>query len=121
MKNNIITTVLIGILGAGSFAFAADNPLHGKIIALDAGHGNGETGAVNNRVLKADGTPVTEAEVNWDVVQTLETTLENTYGAHVVVAERYSTRRDRVNDAVAKCAAREANVPIQHVGECSRY
>ncbi len=95
---------LIATVGGG-MVFATDNPLHGKIIALDAGHGNGETGAVNNRVLKPDGTPVTEAEVNWDVAQALEIKLKNTYGAYVVVAERFSTRRDRVNDAVSKCAA----------------
>ncbi|MEK7060512.1 MAG: N-acetylmuramoyl-L-alanine amidase [Patescibacteria group bacterium] len=48
---------------------------------------------------------ITEAEVNLDVVQALKTKLETFYGAYVVVAERFSTRRDRVNDAVAKCAA----------------
>lgn len=89
---------LIATMGGG-IVFATDNPLHGKIIALDAGHGGGETGAVNQTY------QVAEADVNLDVVAALETKLETFYGAYVVVAERYSTRRDRVNDAVAKCAA----------------
>ncbi len=97
----------IGLISTG-LIFAegtSSNPLQGKIIALDAGHGDG-SGAVNERVLKSDGTPVTEAEVNWDVVQALKAKLEAPeIGAYVVVAERFSTRRDRVNDAVAKCAA----------------
>jgi len=107
MRKIIVSFAALALLAVvgGGIAFADHNPLHGKIIALDAGHGNGETGAVNERVLKSDGTPVTEAEVNLDVVQALETKLKNTYGAYVVVAERFSTRRDRVNDAVAKCAA----------------
>lgn len=44
-----------------------------------------------------------------DVVQALEAKLKNTYGAYVVVAKRYSTRRDRVNDAVAECAKLDIN------------
>ncbi|MEK7099113.1 MAG: N-acetylmuramoyl-L-alanine amidase [Patescibacteria group bacterium] len=89
-------------LATGNFvAVAETNPLAGKIIALDAGHNDVEYGASNI----IDEKLITEAEVNWDVVQALETKLKNTYGAYVVVAERFSTRRDRVNDAVAKCAA----------------
>src|SRR3989338_9833877 len=109
MKKSAFSLVLtlVVVMTTGNLVAVAEttNPLAGKIIALDAGHGNGETGAVNDRVLKSDGTPVTEAEVNWDVVQALETKLKNTYGAYVVIAYPFSTRRDRVNDAVAKCAA----------------
>ena len=107
MKKIIFTFAGLALLVTmgGGMAFATDNPLLGKIIALDAGHGNGETGAVNEKVLKSDGTPVTEAEVNWDTVQALKTKLEIPNDAYVVVTERFSTRRDRVNDAVAKCAA----------------
>lgn len=105
-KLTFLSVALALALATGNFVAVAEiNPIAGKIIALDAGHGNGETGAVNERVLKSDGTPVIEAEVNLDVVQALETKLKNTYGAYVVVTERFSTRRDRVNDAVAKCAA----------------
>lgn len=104
-KLTTLALALAVVMTTGNLVAVADvNPLAGKIIALDAGHGNGETGAVNDRVLKSDGTPVTEAEVNWDVVQALKTKLEGQQ-AYVVVAERFSTRRDRVNDAVAKCAA----------------
>lgn len=97
---------LLATIGGG-MAFATDNPLHGKIIALDAGHGEvADNGTmVNGATNMIDGILVTEAEVNWDVVQALETKLKNTYGTHVVVAERLSSRKDRVNDAIAKCAA----------------
>lgn len=44
-----------------------------------------------------------EKDVNLAVVNALESKL-TVLGAKVVIAERYSTRRDRVNDAVAKCA-----------------
>src|SRR3990167_10999819 len=80
----------------------ATNHLTGKVIALDAGHGNGETGAVNQRY------GVIEADVNWDVVVALESKLKAN-GAQVVIAERLSTRRDRVADAVEKCAQLDVN------------
>lgn len=101
-KLTFLSVALALALATGNFVAVADtNPLAGKIIALDAGHDAVDYGASNI----IDGVLVKEADVNWDVVQALETKLENTYGAHVVVATRYSTRRDRVNDAVAKCAA----------------
>ena len=105
-KITFLALAIAVVMTTGNLVAVAEttNPLAGKIIALDAGHGGGETGAVNDRVLKSDGTPITEAEVNWDVVQALKTKLEGQQ-AYVVVAERFSTRRDRVNDAVAKCAA----------------
>ena len=84
-------------------AFAA-SPLTGKIIALDAGHGGGETGAVNFKY------GVKEEDVNWNVVQALKAKLEaSEIGAHAVVANRLSSRKDRVNDAIAKCAALDLN------------
>ena len=99
-KLTFLSVALALALATGNLVAVAEiNPLAGKIIALDAGHGNGETGAVNKKY------GVIEADVNWDVVQALKTKLETSYGAYVVVAERFSTRRDRVNDAVAKCAA----------------
>ncbi|MEK7509101.1 MAG: N-acetylmuramoyl-L-alanine amidase [Patescibacteria group bacterium] len=104
-KHMMLVSACIVISAASAIASAETSPIAGKIIALDAGHGDG-SGAVNERVLKADGTPVSEAEVNWDVVQALKARLESSeIGAYVIVAERFSTRRDRVNDAVAKCAA----------------
>ena len=86
-----------------SLAHAAA-PFGGTLIALDAGHGGTETGATNT----AGGVFITEAEVNGDVVQALATKLRS-LGAHVVVADRLSTRKDRVNDALAKCAAEDVN------------
>lgn len=101
-KITFLTVVLAVAVATGNFvAVAETNPLMGKIIALDAGHDEVEYGASN----VIDGVLVTEAEVNWNVVQALKAKLEIPNGAYVVVAKRYSTRRDRVNDAVAKCAA----------------
>lgn len=95
----IISITLIVLTAGGLLTFAqAENPLSGKIIALDAGHGGDETGAVNQKY------DVAEADVNLSVVNTLKLKLEGQQ-VYVVVTERYSTRRDRVNDAVAKCAA----------------
>lgn len=107
MKKYILAALLTGVLSVSGAVFATDNPLHGKIIALDAGHGefanNGTivTGATN----VIDGVLVTEADVNWDVVQALKTKLETSYGARVVVADRLPSRKDRVNDAITECAA----------------
>ncbi len=84
------------ISGLAFFALAVTPPLEGKVIALDAGHGNGDPGAVNQKY------QVTEADVNWGVVVALEGKLK-TQGAKVVIAERLSTRRERVTDAVNKC------------------
>jgi N-acetylmuramoyl-L-alanine amidase len=93
-----LTLVPFGLVSVG-----AENPLEGKIIALDAGHGDdGATGAVNQKY------QIAEADVNWDVVQTLKVKLEVS-GTYVVIADRLSTRRDRVNDALAKCAAVDIN------------
>ncbi|MEK7128837.1 MAG: N-acetylmuramoyl-L-alanine amidase [Patescibacteria group bacterium] len=101
MKKYVLAMFFAGVLSVSGVVFATDNPLHGKIIALDAGHDEVNYGASN----VVDGVLVTEAEVNWDVVQALKAKLEIPNGAYVVVAERFSTRRDRVNDAVVKCAA----------------
>lgn len=79
------------------------NYLDSKIIALDAGHGGaGEgPGAVNLKYW------VTEAEVNWSVREALKTKLAGQVGANgsVVMVARLSTRKERVNDVVAQCAA----------------
>lgn len=100
MKKLFLSSILLSamfVLQAG-----ATTVLSGKIIALDAGHGGGETGAVNTKY------GVVEADVNWDVVQSLAAKL-GTQEAYVVIADRLSTRRDRVNDVVAKCAAIDVN------------
>ena len=105
-KITFLSVALVLTLATGNLVAVADtNPLTGKIIALDAGHDEVAYGASN----VVDGVLVTEAEVNWNVVQALKAKLEIPNGAYVVVAERLSTRRDRVNDAVAKCAAFDLN------------
>lgn len=105
-KITFLSVALALALATGNLVAVADtNPLTGKIIALDAGHDEVDYGASNI----IDGVLVKEADVNWDVVQALKTKLEVPNGAYVIVAERYSTRRDRVNDAVAKCAALDVN------------
>ena len=73
---------------------AATNPFDGKIVALDAGHGNGETGAVGN----CNGTTVIEADVNWAVRLELEKLLP--VGTYHEVAQ-LDSRQDRVADAEA--------------------
>lgn len=96
-----IIALAIPLLWASAFAAST---LTGKIIALDAGHGNGEAGAVNEKYA------VEEADVNWNVVQALKAKLEvPEIGAYVVIADRLSSRRDRVNDAITKCAALDFN------------
>jgi len=104
IKIGLIIFGLIAVVGlvVGGIIFA-QNPLEEKIIALDAGHGGTETGGAVNQKYQ-----VAEADVNWDVVQALKIKLEE-QKAYVVVADRLSTRRDRVNDAVAKCAALDVN------------
>ena len=100
-KISAIIALVVSLLWVSVFAAS---PLTGKIIALDAGHGGGETGAVNKKYA------VAEADVNWNVMQALKTKLEAPeIGAYVVVADRLSSRKDRVNDAIAKCAELDLN------------
>jgi len=94
----ILTLAVVMITGNFIAVAETTNPLAGKIIALDAGHGGGESGAVNQTY------QVAEADVNGDVVIALEAKLA-AEGANVVIADRLSTRRDRVADAVNKCQA----------------
>jgi len=57
---------LVGLIGMGIIlAQEISNPLAGKIIALDAGHGGEEFGAVNNQY------NVVEKDVNLAVVYAL--------------------------------------------------
>lgn len=100
-KNSIAIVLFVSLLWVPVFAASS---LMGKIIALDAGHGNGETGAVNMQY------GVKEEDVNIAVVNALKAKLEAPEaGAYVVVADRLSSRKDRVNDAIAKCAALDVN------------
>ena len=102
---------LLAIVGSG-VVFATDNPLHGKIIALDAGHGGTELGAQYPVACADDGDVsdclIFEKDVNLAVVLALEAKLK-TAGALVALTrtddKTISSRKERVDMAVAKCAA----------------
>jgi N-acetylmuramoyl-L-alanine amidase len=96
MKKLLLATFLLSALLI--LPVSATTHLTDKVIALDAGHDDISYGASN----VINGVLVKEADVNWDVVQVLKEKLE-AQGANVVVTERFSTRRDRVADAVDKC------------------
>ena len=88
---------------------AATNPFDGKIIALDAGHGNGETGAVGN----CNDTPVIEADVNSAVRAELEKILTANGATYHEVAQ-LDSRKGRVADAEA--AGSDVLISIHHNG-----
>lgn len=108
MKKLFTATLLIIL----SFSFLpisqgnveAQNPLEGKIIALDAGHGGSESGAWNeiNREM------VYEKDVNLAVIYALKQKLKDA-GADVVLTrkcnETISSRKARVNTALEECKA----------------
>lgn len=85
----------------------ADHPLHGKIIALDAGHGGTECGA-QYPANSGCSSQILEKDVNLAVVYALKSKLEAA-NAFVVLSrvgdETISSRKERVDKAVAKCAA----------------
>ena len=102
----------IAVLGLSlllALPVSAATPFDGKIIALDAGHGNGETGAVGN----CNGTPVIEADVNSAVRAELEKILTTNGAMYHEVAQRDS-RKDRVADAEA--AGSDVLISIHHNG-----
>ena len=88
---------------------SAVTPLEGKIIALDAGHGNGETGAVGYCGV----TKVVEADVNQAVRAELKILLE-TDNAVVHEVIPYPSRQDRVADA--EDAGSDVLISIHHNG-----
>jgi len=87
----------------------ATSPLTGKIIALDAGHGNGATGAIGY----CDGASVAEADVNLKVRADLKVLLE-TNGATVFDVPQLASRKERV--VAAEAAGAEALISIHHNG-----
>lgn len=104
---NLITILWLALLLA--FPVSAASPLTGKIVALDAGHGNGETGAVGN----CNGTSVIEADVNWAVRAELKALIVAGEGAVHEVAQ-LSSRQDRVADA--ESAGSDVLLSIHHNG-----
>lgn len=85
-------------------------PFDGKIIALDAGHGNGDTGAVGY----CNGAPVVEADINVAVRTELEKLLPE--GTYYNVAQ-LGSRQDRVADAEA--AGSSVLISIHHNGSAN--
>lgn len=84
----------------GITAQETPNPLKGKIIALDAGHGGSDNGTRNLTY------GVVEKDVNLAVVYALKEKLENA-GANVILTricdENIPSRKDRVDLAMERC------------------
>ena len=102
----------IAILGLAllvALPVSAATSLTGKVIALDAGHGNGETGAVG----VCNGVEVIEADVNLAVRAELKALIEAGEGTVHEVAQRFS-RQDRVADA--ESAGSDVLISIHHNG-----
>lgn len=108
MRKIIVSFAFLALLAAvcGGIAFADHNPVHGKIIALDAGHGGSEWGAQYPADSGVDA-QIFEKNVNLAVVLALEAKLKAA-GAFVVLTrtgdETISSRKERVDKAIAKCA-----------------
>ena len=104
IKNFKAIVLRLVLLSAFSYlpATAFTNNITGKLIALDAGHGGIETGAINTKY------NVLEKDVNLAVVYALKSKLEAN-GALVVLSregdETISSRKERVDTAVSKCQA----------------
>ena len=99
MKN--LSKIVIGLALLFSLPVVATTPYTGKVIALDAGHGGTETGAVNTA------TGVMEKDVNLAVVYALKSKLEPE--AMVVLTrvgdETLDSRKSRVDQAITDCKA----------------
>ena len=106
MKNTI---VVLALIITTALPVSAATPFDGKIIALDAGHGGGETGAVGY----CERTPVVEADLNLAVRAELEKILDANGAAYHDVAQ-LDSRQDRVADAEA--AGSDVLISIHHNG-----
>lgn len=114
---------LVGLVVAGVI-FAQTNPLQGKIIALDAGHGGDKLGAQYPAMCAGDGDPsdceVYEKDVNLAVVYVLKGKLEAN-GAKVVLSrecdEAFSSNKERVDTTVEKCKQVDVNEDGQPDGK----
>ncbi len=106
MKNSI---VILGLALLIALPVSAATSLTGKVIALDAGHGNGETGAVG----VCNGVEVIEANVNLAVRAELKALIEAGEGT-VHEVTQLSSRQDRVADA--ESAGSDVLISIHHNG-----
>ncbi len=110
MKNiSISLALLLALAALPGAAVEAASPLEGKIIALDAGHGAGEVGAVGY----CGDVPVPESEVNLAVRTLLKAKIDADLGLGYEVAQR-SSRSDRVADA--ENAGADVLISIHHNG-----
>ncbi len=100
MKKLLLSAILLSVLALPLSGLQAVAPFDGKFIALDAGHGGSEIGAVNTTY------NLLEKDVNLEVVKVIKVKLEAA-GATVVLTregdETISTRRERIEIAKAKC------------------
>lgn len=110
MKKVVVTLATFALFAAtGGTVFATHNPLHGKIIALDAGHGAADTGATGY----CGGVAVREVEVNLAVRSELAALLTNA-GATAHLVEQLASRKARVADA--ESAGSAVLISIHHNG-----
>ena len=111
-KITFLAVALVLALATGNFvAVAETNPLAGKIIALDVGHGGTSLGAQYPAGCADDGNPsdclIYEKDVNLAVVYTLKSRLEAN-GANVVLTRKCDESvglKERGNIASADCEA----------------
>ena len=111
MKKLLVLSALLLIFAVLPSAGIAEvtSPLYGKIIALDAGHGNGEGGATGY----CGDIAVLEADVNLTVRALLKAKIDTVGGIGYNVGQ-YSSRGDRVADAEA--AGADVLISIHHNG-----
>ncbi len=115
-KFTFLVLALAVVMTIGNLVAVAQttNPLAGKIIALDAGHGGGETGAVGYCIRSGFPTvKVLESDVNLAVRAELTTLLTNA-GATAYPVAPLSTRKARVADA--ENAGSNVLISIHHNG-----
>ncbi|MDO8436351.1 MAG: N-acetylmuramoyl-L-alanine amidase [bacterium] len=103
----IILAPLVAISLVIAGVISAENPLAGKLIALDAGHGGDEIGAQYPANSGKDA-QIYEKDVNLAVVYALKQKLEDpTVGVKVVLTrecdETISSRKSRVDMAIEEC------------------
>jgi N-acetylmuramoyl-L-alanine amidase len=111
MRRLCSVLLLLAVVGALPTlpAGAAEGPLTGKVVALDAGHNETptETGATNSVCTASDCTTLEERWVNWDVVLATKAKLE-ALGARVALLHTMDeyvdrpTRYQRAADAGAQ-------------------
>src|SRR3989344_7376291 len=107
-------TFMLSFFALTIFVFVASptgavSPIEGKVIALDAGHGGGETGAVGY----CGETAALEADVNLAVRTLLKAQIDAAGGLGYEVAQ-LSSRSDRVADA--ERAGSDVLISIHHNG-----